>query len=231
MKLTSLFVGICLSALSIIPAGCKRSPSDVWEDTKTAGRQMGRGFRTLAGTHEDSRLIQNPCEFEGPVEQEYIPLRDEELSHHLSLQGNVKQASATPGEKGGLVPGIDRFSDPTTSDQRQIFQTIHFDSNEYVIRENDRQPLVKIANYMKRNSNIFLFVEGHCDKKGAAAYNLALGARRANAVRNYLVREGADPEHIFTISYGKERPIAMGDDPATLQQNRRAQFKLYNSTP
>ena len=65
-------------------------------------------------------------------------------------------------------------------------------------------------------------IEGHCDERGTREYNLALGDRRANAAKNYLAARGVDPSRITTISYGKERPIALGSDEASWAQNRRA---------
>jgi peptidoglycan-associated lipoprotein len=192
---------------------------------------MNRGFRALSGNCAESRLFKNQSEFDGPCRQQhqsYIPLNDEEVSRQLNLEGHVPQASQTPGEAGSNLPGIDGFSDPVRADQVRVFQNVHFETNDHSIRGNDNKRIVaNIAGYMQQHPNLNLFIEGHCDKRGPAAYNLALGARRSNAVRNQLVKEGVDPERLFTISYGKERPIALGDDPESLQINRRAQFKLY----
>ena len=65
-------------------------------------------------------------------------------------------------------------------------------------------------------------MEGHCDERGTREYNLALGDRRANAAKNYLVARGVDASRISTISYGKERPLALGSDDESWAQNRRA---------
>lgn len=230
MKIKALLMLVPLISCCLLQFGCTRSAGDAWEDTKTAGRQMGRGFRTLSGCNDESRLFNDPSEFNGPqYQQEYIPLKDDEISRQLDLEGHVPQATRTPGEPGSNLPGIDGFSDPVRSDQKRVFQNIHFDTNDHVIRGQENKRIVlNISSYMKQNPNICLFVEGHCDKRGPAAYNLALGARRSNSVRNQLVKEGVDAERIFTISYGKERPITLGDDDASLQINRRAQFKIYS---
>ena len=65
-------------------------------------------------------------------------------------------------------------------------------------------------------------IEGHCDERGTREYNLALGDRRANAAKNYLAARGISPSQISTISYGKERPVALGSDDSSWAQNRRA---------
>lgn len=70
-------------------------------------------------------------------------------------------------------------------------------------------------------------MEGHCDERGPEAYNLALGSRRAHAVRNMLLQQGVHPDQVFTISYGKERPLVMEHHDEGWAQNRRAEFKIY----
>jgi peptidoglycan-associated lipoprotein len=67
-----------------------------------------------------------------------------------------------------------------------------------------------------------VIVEGHCDERGTTEYNLALGQRRAKAVRDALVQQGVDANHLDTVSYGEERPVAMGHDEAAWSQNRRS---------
>jgi peptidoglycan-associated lipoprotein len=85
-----------------------------------------------------------------------------------------------------------------------------------------------MAAYLKQKPNTYIFVEGHCDEKGPQSYNLALGMRRANTVRNYLAEQGVNPNNIFTISYGKERPASLENSDSAHAANRRAQFKIYS---
>ena len=72
-------------------------------------------------------------------------------------------------------------------------------------------------------------VEGHCDERGTREYNLALGERRANSVKDYLVAAGVNPDRIKTISYGKERPVALGSTDAAWKQNRRGVTKVASA--
>ena len=78
------------------------------------------------------------------------------------------------------------------------------------------------AQWLARNPQVNVTVEGHTDERGTREYNLALGDRRANSAKNYLVTRGIQPGRITTISYGKERPIALGSDEASWARNRRA---------
>ena len=78
------------------------------------------------------------------------------------------------------------------------------------------------AQWLQRYPNVRITIEGHCDERGTREYNLALGDRRANAAKNYLAARGVSPERMNVISYGKERPAALGSDEAAWAQNRRA---------
>lgn len=79
---------------------------------------------------------------------------------------------------------------------------------------------------MKANPTLKVLIEGHCDERGTAEYNLGLGERRATAVRDYLVAAGIPAEQIATISYGKERPFVLGHDETAWQWNRRGHVVL-----
>ena len=78
------------------------------------------------------------------------------------------------------------------------------------------------ASWLQRFPQVRATIEGHADERGTREYNLALGDRRANAAKNYLVARGIDPSRLTTISYGKERPLALGSDDESSAQNRRA---------
>ncbi|MBJ7448862.1 MAG: OmpA family protein [Parachlamydiales bacterium] len=226
MKVKNNALMLLVLAFATLFCGCNRSSNEVWEDTKTAGRYVSRGIRCLAGDSGDSRQLQRGEDFRGPTTPDYIALRDEDMVHQLNLEDHVMASRFTPGENG--LPGIDNFRDPSDLHLSQIFQNIHFDTNDHHLRGDDNRTIVQnIADYMRSHPGAYLFIEGHCDQRGPAAYNLALGTKRAGSVRTLLVQEGVDLDHLFTISYGKERLITTLMNPDSLLQNRRAQFKIY----
>jgi len=94
-----------------------------------------------------------------------------------------------------------------------------FDSSE--LSSEARAALEKQAAWLKKFGGVRVVIEGHCDERGTREYNLALGERRANASKDYLVALGINPARIKTISYGKERPAALGHNEAAWAQNRR----------
>jgi peptidoglycan-associated lipoprotein len=86
--------------------------------------------------------------------------------------------------------------------------------------------LTQNARALNERRGIRITIEGHCDERGSEAYNLALGDKRANAAKEFLVAQGIDPARIDIISYGEERPFAQGHDEETWKQNRRAHFAM-----
>jgi peptidoglycan-associated lipoprotein len=127
----------------------------------------------------------------------------------------VDNGAVTTGESSNVVPG-------SAEDLRvNVGDTVHFGLNEYNVNEEDRGVLQRQAQWLQKYSQVRITVEGHCDERGTREYNLALGARRANAVKEYLVSVGVAANRVDTISYGKERPICTQSSEDCWAQNRR----------
>jgi peptidoglycan-associated lipoprotein len=123
----------------------------------------------------------------------------------------------TGGGRGAPVPGSQEdFVSRVSSDR------VFFDTDKSDIDAEDQAILSSQAAWLKRYPNVRATIEGHCDERGTRDYNIALGARRANAAKNYLASAGIDPARITTVSYGKERPEAVGSDETSWARNRRA---------
>jgi len=103
-----------------------------------------------------------------------------------------------------------------------VGDTVHFDYNKYAILEGDKATLQRQATWLARYPSVRVTIEGNCDERGTREYNLALGARRANAVKEYLVSLGVSSARVETISYGKERPICSESTESCWAQNRRS---------
>ncbi|HEY7977595.1 MAG TPA: peptidoglycan-associated lipoprotein Pal [Rhizomicrobium sp.] len=102
-----------------------------------------------------------------------------------------------------------------------VGDTVHFDYDAYNITDEDRSVLQRQAAWLAKYPSVRVTIEGHCDERGTREYNLALGARRANSVKEYLVSVGVSAGRLDTISYGKERPICTESDEGCYAQNRR----------
>lgn len=224
---------LCALAASFCITSCQRNSDEVWEDTKTAGRYVGRGLRSIGGKQGDSRQVRSRSDFGVATNyrDDFIPLQDETSDSSLAFgeQAVIPQPHHSPGDPDSPLPGISAFTDPEDdAELAAIFRNIRFAYNSSVVKgDTNLQAVTRIADYMKRNPNTYVFVEGHCDERGPQAYNLALGTRRSNAIRNLLIGQGVNLDNIFTISYGKERPLSLGHDEKAWETNRRGQFKVY----
>jgi peptidoglycan-associated lipoprotein len=125
-------------------------------------------------------------------------------------------ASLTTGSTVGAVPGTQQHLNETIGDR------VFFDTDQYNLRPDARATVDRWAAWLAQYPNINVTIEGHADERGTREYNLALGDRRANSVRDYLIALGVAASRIATISYGKERPAIPGSSEASWQQNRRS---------
>lgn len=223
MKFKSSFFSL---AALISLSSCMQNSNENWEDVKTAGRYMKRGVDGLWGKEYESRMLASDDEFVGPYDDDFIPLNDSDLKNSFSATDMaIPQPKASPGQNG--VPSIDQFSDIPLSLQ-SIFHKVHFETDEYVLRDpKDVQAIMQMAAYLKKNPSVYLIVSGHCDERASASYNMALGMRRANYIRGLLVKNGVDLNRLYTVSKGKEDPIAKGHLAQDWRENRRAEFKIY----
>jgi len=130
----------------------------------------------------------------------------------------------TPSQPTGPVPGTQAHF----TQQMQGRDTIYFDTDKFDIDAEDQAALRQQAQYLLQYPNVRATVEGHCDERGTREYNIALGERRANAAKNYLVSLGVPADRITTVSYGKERPIALGSNEQAWARNRRAVTIVLN---
>ncbi|HZR79627.1 MAG TPA: peptidoglycan-associated lipoprotein Pal [Candidatus Binatia bacterium] len=139
------------------------------------------------------------------------------------------QSGGTMAE--GTVPGgsLDQFKRGTLgSDQQGPLQDVHFAYDSFELTDNARELLRTNADWLRDNPNAKVEVEGHTDSRGTVEYNLALGAKRATAVRDYLVSLGVSASRVTTISYGKELPLCHEETESCWAENRRAHFVVLS---
>lgn len=139
--------------------------------------------------------------------------------------GEISTPTPTPGPgPSGPVPGTQQHF----AQMMQGRDTIYFDTDKFDIDAEDQAALRQQAQYLQQYTNVRATVEGHADERGTREYNLALGERRANAAKNYLVSLGVGADRITTVSYGKERPVALGSNEQAWARNRRAVTIVLN---
>lgn len=154
-------------------------------------------------------------------------------SHPLSANDlEVQNASEKSDEKaeqaGRLKEDRLRVEAAAREAAKQEFvsESIHFALDSALLSDQAQALLNSKAYYLRTNQDIMVTIEGHCDDRGTNAYNIALGERRAESVKNFFVDLGIKANRLNTISYGEERPIAMGQNEVSWAKNRRAQFVL-----
>jgi peptidoglycan-associated lipoprotein len=149
-------------------------------------------------------------EMEGVKTKEVEPSRVQEKEFKESLV-----AKAEPGIAGEVL-------------ESKLLKDIHFDFDKYDIRPGDAEILKENAALLVKFSSTKIQIEGHCDERGTIEYNLALGERRANHAKKYLVSLGIPENRLSTISYGKERPLDPGHNEEAWAKNRRAHFIILS---
>ena len=137
----------------------------------------------------------------------------------LTACATTKKVTTTAGQmQGDVYTGTDTVEYLASGVPDRVF----FATNESILTTRSRETLRKQATWLRENSGITVVLEGHADERGTREYNLALGERRANSAKDYLMTYGVSASRISVISYGKERPVDSGSDPLAWSKNRRS---------
>ncbi len=161
------------------------------------------------------------CGTSGEVKEE-TPEATAPAAEPETMPAEKDDAQVTQAPEPAPVNPLD---DPNSMLSQRI---IYFDFDSSTVRE-DALPVIKAhADYLASNSGVGITIEGHCDERGTREYNIALGERRADAVRRLLIANGVASNQIRTISYGEERPSMLGHNESAWSANRRAEFMYAN---
>lgn len=192
------FIIPILSLALLITTGCQKKPSRV---TNIPGITPG------VGNNEDGGVLIDP-----PGGGGYDPFNDNDTTVNTDEIG--------PGASEILkVPG--------SVDEETLFDyTIYYGFDDAAVLPAEFENLNSVAQYMNDNPSINVRVEGHCDERGTAAYNVALGQSRANSARDYLIDSGINPDRLTTLSWGEEKLSSLGTTESDHAQNRRSQFVI-----
>jgi peptidoglycan-associated lipoprotein len=157
--------------------------------------------------------------------------KDEPMAGSTSPVKSTAPTTGTKAMPGMTAPGAQATPAATsqqtanTAANQSAFEKIYFNFDSSDLSKSSRETLVRSAEVlMKDQKNVKLRIEGNCDERGSAEYNLALGERRAKAAAKYLTNLGVQPERLSVVSYGKEKPPVQGSDEAAWAKNRRDEF-------
>lgn len=146
-----------------------------------------------------------------------VPVEDKSAS-------NVGQPGGPGGGQTSVAPVVTDSASGTVAGPANVARLIYFDYDSYVIKPEFQSLIEAHARFLKANSDRRVAIEGHTDERGGREYNLALGQRRAEAVRRALVLLGVADNRLEAVSFGKEKPAVPGGDEAAYAQNRRAEL-------
>jgi len=144
------------------------------------------------------------------------------LSRARSINCAVASGAAAPGPAASGAPAS-RASGPRAKAESPL-KDVFFDTDRSIVKPEGKLALNEDTKWLNANPKAAVVIQGHCDERGTEEYNLALGQRRANTVRDYLVAAGIDAKRLSTISYGKDRPFVIGHDEEAWKWDRRAHF-------
>ena len=209
MDKKTLSILILFFCFSLILTGCPKKT--VIKDEPSIKRTEG-----LAVERERATKLEAERAAKEAREKELAKLREAEARKAREKEFEKSLvAKKEPGIEGQIF-------------ESKLLKDIHFDFDEYDIRPGDAEILKENAALLKKFSNVKIQIEGHCDERGTIEYNLALGERRANNAKQYLISLGISPDRISTISYGKERPLDPGHNEETWAKNRRVHLIILS---
>jgi peptidoglycan-associated lipoprotein len=193
---TLLLLGACAGSLLLLGSGCSKKP--VVAPDASAGAGGSSGYPKADGS--------------------------EFSQDNLPAEGSLDDASR--GGAGGLGDNASDEYKRLHGRSSEGLTPVYFDFDQAVIRPDMTDRMVMNAEFLKQSAQARIVVEGNTDERGTNEYNLALGERRAQNARQYLVRLGINADRMRTISYGEERPLFMGQDEDSYSHNRRADFVI-----
>ncbi|HVO93051.1 MAG TPA: peptidoglycan-associated lipoprotein Pal [Terriglobales bacterium] len=146
---------------------------------------------------------------------------------------DVKKPAAAESKNSPSSSSLDALQrgQSTATPASSPLQDVYFDFDSYALRADARETLKANGAWLKANPAAQIQIEGHCDERGTTDYNLALGSKRAQSVKDYLVTLGSSADRLSTISYGEEIPVCQEHNEECWQKNRRARFVIQPSRP
>lgn len=204
-----LNIMILLICLGFIVSGCPK---------KTVVKEEPSAQKAAELATERERAARLEAERREKEAREATRIKEEEARKKAEAQKEFEKslvAKKTPGIEGTVF-------------ESRLLKDIRFDFDKYDIRPGDAEILKEDGALLIKHPNAKIQIEGHCDERGTLEYNLALGERRANSTKKYLISLGISENRISTISYGEERPLDPGHNEEAWARNRRAQFVVLS---
>lgn len=211
MKKKSYIVSVIfILCIGLILMGCPKKT--VVKDEPSAKAEAAKIEAERVAKERERETKEREAKEKEVKEREAARLKEKEEQAKREFERSLV-AKRTPGIEGEVF-------------ESGLLKSIHFDFDKYDIRPGDVEILNGNSALLKKFPNVKIQIEGHCDERGTNEYNLALGERRANSTKKYLVSLGIAADRISTISYGEEKPMDPGHNEEAWTKNRRAHFVI-----
>jgi peptidoglycan-associated lipoprotein len=222
----SFIIFILILCLGLFLVGC---PKKVKFSREQPSAQKSEEVRRLEAERA-AKEAKETKEAREAKERELARIKEEE-ARIKEEEARIKEEEAKLARKGELEKSL--VAKKERGIEGEVFESkllkdIRFDYDKYDIRREDEEILRENAAFLKKNPKMKIQIEGHCDERGTTEYNLALGERRANNTKRYLVSLGITSDRISTISFGKERPLDPGQNEEAWAKNRRAHIVVLS---
>jgi len=213
-KSFSIFVLILCLGLFLV--GCPKKTVKFSREQPSAQKSEEARRLEAEQAAKEARKAKEAREAQEAKERELARIKEEEAK---LAQGRELEKSLVAKKERGIEGEV--F-------ESKLLKDVRFDYDKYEIRREDEEILRENAAFLKKNPKMKIQIEGHCDERGTAEYNLALGERRANSTKKYLVSLGITSDRISTISYGEERPLDPRSNEEAWAKNRRAHIVVLS---
>jgi peptidoglycan-associated lipoprotein len=207
---------ICLALLLVVP-GLLFTASCAKKTVKSDSSMTQEAAATESAAKEKQAGIEKQEELTRQQVLEEERLKEQRLREQRLQEDRRRASEAALAKEAARKAAADALAKFTA-------ELVLFDYDSSVLMPTAQGRLQSKAAYLKASPNVKVIIEGHCDERGTPEYNLALGERRAEAAKAFLIDLGVSSSRLATISYGEERPFAMGHDESAWSQNRRAHF-------
>ncbi|MCI0408201.1 MAG: peptidoglycan-associated lipoprotein Pal [Acidobacteria bacterium] len=206
-KISTIPTIVLLMAIPLFLSGCPKRP-----DLPAGGATQPSAGQVAGAPSATPGLTTSPAAPSSSSYSSSVRTQEEKVTPPGAIQESPAQGAPSAGPTGAAGKGESPLKD------------IFFDFDKSNIRDDAKPNLAEDTQWLKANPTAKITIEGHCDERGTAEYNLGLGERRAKASSDYLVAAGIDAKRIKIISFGKERPFVLGHDESAWKWNRRAHF-------
>ncbi|MBI5328468.1 MAG: peptidoglycan-associated lipoprotein Pal [Deltaproteobacteria bacterium] len=224
MKKSNLLIfTLVIAGLFFMATGCAKVIKEEEIKKSAAPSAQAQEEKAVVGKAEE---VKQEKVAEQPIKQEAAAaVKEEKIAEQPVTEAPVSEAAAQAGKEASAAAAAgDEMTELTKKDEALF--AVYFDFDRFTIMDDMKPVLDKNAQWLKKKDGVKIQIQGHADERGTNEYNIALGERRAQGIKKYLVDSGVNEARLFTISYGEEKPADPGHTEEAWAKNRRGEFVI-----